>query len=93
MSDAVDDLNRQWERLADGVSPKNALKLFRWESVEARAEWAPGQAFAWAESKAQAIDLICESFEGDDEMLRAELNGSEPTISDGPVGFTIWGSA
>ena len=72
------------------------LKLFYWDDVDSLEDWAPGYAFALAESKEQAVELICNSeieHGFPDERLRLELNNREPRIVTEPEGFAIGGGS
>lgn len=73
------------------------LKLFYWDDVDVLEDFAPGQAFALAESKGQAIELIIEN-DGSigtprAQVFRLELNAKEPRTITEPEGFAIRGGS
>jgi hypothetical protein len=69
-----------------------SVRLYYWDTVEALADHAPGIAFAFADSKEQAVELVMDAF-GEYSKLRLELTGTEPTVYEGPHGFYVMGSA
>jgi len=64
-----------------------------WPEVNALADWSPGLAFAHANTKEEAIDQIVGERGKGWDRLRQELEGREPQIFDGPMGYTKIGSA
>lgn len=73
--------------------PGPTLKLFYWDSLTTLEEHWPGQAFALAASREEAIARIMADADPHDDALRVELEATEPQVFDAPVGFTIWGTA
>lgn len=63
------------------------VKLYVWEIVDTIAEYA--EAIAIAESKEDAIEVICDSVHDDDlrEDLRRELTQNDPEVHSAPYGF------
>ena len=85
------------------------MKLFIWPEVEALKQCCPGEAYALACTKEQAMELILSKYHNDNiadanksaiefygytyRDLREELNNTEPEAFDTPVGFYVHGSA
>ena len=70
-----------------------SLKLFYWDDVDALEDFATGHAFALAESKEQAIELVVDEDGRASEPLRLELTEKEPRVIDEPEGFTVSGGS
>jgi len=76
------------------------MKLFFWPSVDALEQYNSGLAFALAESKTQAINLILDHYKENHDTdpdrirrLQSELEDSNPIISEGPFAHSERGSA
>jgi len=72
---------------------ENNLKLFVWEDV--LADYTPGIAFAIAETKEEAIELIIQKHQLDSTYFPSdfykELREYEPDIYECKAGFYLYG--
>ena len=83
-----------------GVMKGKSMKLYIWSGLDSIGQAGPGKAFAHAETKERAIELILEQMaERDDfykrikELLKEELETGEPKVFEGEHGQAEWGTA
>jgi hypothetical protein len=69
------------------------MKLFYWPHVRTLADWADGQVFAIAADVGEAIDEACRDYGVRSEMLRAELESTDPEVHSEPFAVCVTGSA
>lgn len=65
------------------------MKLYIWKEVF--SDWTDGIAFAMANSKEEAIELIVKNVWWNESTTHAYLDNKEPEIYETPYGFAIWG--